>query len=1241
MKKIICFLLALTMILPTFATALAVEGEKILYGDADGDGVVSITDATAIQYHIAKLRSLDEKRLEAADVDGDGKITVLDATNIQKYIARLIIEFPVEKNENIESTIPTETTPDEKPTSATTMPQETIPSEENTVVPTEPTEPTEPSSEPVEKVIKVEGVRATVTSETTIDVQWDALEGAQKYWVYVNGAIKGSTTNCTLEVRKLVVGEIYQVSVTALLADGKILKLEDADTVKVEIKIEATEKTVKVTGVKASEITENSFIVSWNIIDGAKKYWIYIDDTLHGSTTSNEYTVLKLINNTDYRVYITALLSDGTILKTTDADTLKVTTLGEAKPTEPMDEETKLLVETGNKISKYQNKNTLTISLMSDTHFNSSEKDAYNIQKYTTFEHFGKVQNYANIDLAVNLGDIIDGNLPKEDTIEEIELFTKYTSEYCQSPLFFVRGNHDDNGWYSQGGFGGSYKTDEIINGEEWNDIVVKKYNKNVILDETNPSGCYGYFDDEKSKIRIFLLNTSDIPYIEEEDGTYRYNSYKGSCISNKQINFVAKSLLFEDKEHPEEWGALFLSHVPLDTSNEDNLRFGGKNALIRGSDYLLAVINAYHKGTLLKASGTSANQPTDINEDFMVNIDIDYSKKGPGEVIAFVSGHTHSDNFCDTVGIKQSLSYGFTYLGLVGSTAFSNFVIDRENKTITVIKHGKSIIEKTEGTLSETPDEGTIESGEWTVNYGKTIPNGENIYQGISEVWGMGDSLPSYSRIDKTTLELINTNKVTQNRLLTKASPVKPLTTYIIPKDFTGDCKVFNKFGGGMKSIYPVVKDGYMTLTLDSNSNYIVFEFYTDVYEDYEGFYIKEVSAFYPLSEQAVGSMNSSNIIMLNATLPVGTYTLKYEDECGIMENCESICTLTKKNPFAILSYTNFIRENKAPYNCKQIGVYNSNGERMGYIPLSENFINKAENKLYTFSATSDVHLGYDTSESDFKKALQYFNEKENVDFNVICGDLAIAGKEEELQKYKEIVDEYSKDTEVYVAAGNHEEYKLNSSEYFEKYTGNPLYYSFTRGDDVYIMVGIISTHENRLFAEGELQWLYETLEANRNKRCFVFQHIPIEGTSGDALNTLQGRTTKLANEKTSIAFKNLLSHYKNVIHFHGHTHLSLDSQKYDRNANYFYYAGSHSIHISSLSNPRIIDESGNSAFLGAPKDAEGYVVDVYKEGIVLRGVNLVDEKLIPIAQYYLETPIQNIEANTFVDSSGVIITP
>lgn len=58
----------------------------VLVGDADGDGILSIKDATYIQQFCVQLKT--ELTLEVGDVDGDGRISVKDATALQLILVQ-------------------------------------------------------------------------------------------------------------------------------------------------------------------------------------------------------------------------------------------------------------------------------------------------------------------------------------------------------------------------------------------------------------------------------------------------------------------------------------------------------------------------------------------------------------------------------------------------------------------------------------------------------------------------------------------------------------------------------------------------------------------------------------------------------------------------------------------------------------------------------------------------------------------------------------------------------------------------------------------------------------------------------------------------------------------------------------------------------------------------------------------------------------------------------------------------
>jgi len=64
-------------------------GKKLLIGDADLNGEITILDATCIQRYLAKLESLSADALKAADSDISQEVTIVDATLIQRMLAKL------------------------------------------------------------------------------------------------------------------------------------------------------------------------------------------------------------------------------------------------------------------------------------------------------------------------------------------------------------------------------------------------------------------------------------------------------------------------------------------------------------------------------------------------------------------------------------------------------------------------------------------------------------------------------------------------------------------------------------------------------------------------------------------------------------------------------------------------------------------------------------------------------------------------------------------------------------------------------------------------------------------------------------------------------------------------------------------------------------------------------------------------------------------------------------------------
>ena len=352
------------------------------------------------------------------------------------------------------------------------------------------------------------------------------------------------------------------------------------------------------------------------------------------------------------------------------------------------------------------------------------------------------------------------------------------------------------------------------------------------------------------------------------------------------------------------------------------------------------------------------------------------------------------------------------------------------------------------------------------------------------------------------------------------------------------------------------------------------------------------------------------------------------------------------KGGDFLVYKYEHFIPQNIAPSGTKSIGVYDSSGNKIHTIALGR-LTPPNKEKLYSFGLVSDIHiLKAEISPSymhntKFDNALSYF-ENQGCSFCVVCGDLTQTGfyrrtdesdasttylDETQFANYKEICDKHT--MLVYELMGNHESYYsmpiTDNLPLAETYTGKSvLSYTVEQGDDLFILCG--QNHGSSVMSDEDFAWLGEILEANKERRCFVFIHPYIEEDSGDAMDVREnsifddiywGATKRKA-------FMNLLRQYSNVILFHGHSHMKFECQELDVNANYTERNGFKSVHIPSSAAPRDVVFNEESQKYQSQDDrlaSQGYIVDVYDDCIVLNGRDFIGNECVPLGVYKIDT--------------------
>lgn len=357
---------------------------------------------------------------------------------------------------------------------------------------------------------------------------------------------------------------------------------------------------------------------------------------------------------------------------------------------------------------------------------------------------------------------------------------------------------------------------------------------------------------------------------------------------------------------------------------------------------------------------------------------------------------------------------------------------------------------------------------------------------------------------------------------------------------------------------------------------------------------------------------------------------------------------------------YTHFIPQNIAPKGAKRIGVYDVNGKKVTTIPLGRLTPPKTE-PLYSFGLLSDVHMmansnggnalndangfGRYPNATKFHKILNFF-ENQGVSFCCISGDLTNIGfwessddttiYTEQFAEYKQIRERHP-DLPIYGICGNHDSYFKNITENLtelEAYTGYGLNYTVRQGNDLFVFIG--QNTPTTPMTDAALSWLETTLEANKDKRCFVFVHSVVDDNdSGTRFGYYHNMTFDWWGTRKN-TFINLMKKYKNAILFHGHTHMSFEAQTIVKDIICSTSLGFKSIHVPSTCYVRMPDTTNKK--LKEAEGSEGCIVDVYEDCIVLRGYEFAvpnydvlpvysattwneTPAVMPIAQYRIET--------------------
>ena len=274
------------------------------------------------------------------------------------------------------------------------------------------------------------------------------------------------------------------------------------------------------------------------------------------------------------------------------------------------------------RLKELQGDRCFTVVGISDFHYGGTGDNKDNLIRACKAINY--IQGRIHVDAVATLGDNIPHGESTESTLASGHRWFKEINEILRMTegegiaMFRTPGNHDRMGGNDSDGNATEPIPDNAIF------AYIGGYNRGCILGDV-PGG-WGYQDFESYKLRVIVLNTSEV------EGRGRFSEYSGFHMSTKQYNWLIDTLDMSDKADATDWQILVLSHHRADDYAES----------VDGGYMLPNILHAYRTGGSFSATRTEDG----------ATISCDFAGKNQAGLIGNIHGHHHA------------YIYGSLYLG-------------------------------------------------------------------------------------------------------------------------------------------------------------------------------------------------------------------------------------------------------------------------------------------------------------------------------------------------------------------------------------------------------------------------------------------------------------------------------------------------------------------------------------------------------------------------------------------------
>lgn len=319
------------------------------------------------------------------------------------------------------------------------------------------------------------------------------------------------------------------------------------------------------------------------------------------------------------------------------------------------------------------NTSKFNLGFFTDGHFEESISHAGGYDHSAeTLNHLTNIQYVSDkLDCLILGGDNAHSDSPDLSVVKSQyrKLLTKVQSKQTKCDVMITIGNHDDGSRRNARAIlARELKPSEVLHDSDFKELI--------------GSSTWTYKDYPEKKVRVIVVNTSDVNPIANDKGFIKYPRLLHHAFSQEQLSWLAKEAL---QNVPEDYVTIMLGHCALDNGWDAS----NSGSTTHTHPLMIKLIDAFILGQEINEIYTESDFERTINSSFKM--------QGPRKFAGFFAGHFHNQNVYPQTNFNSYTCMNSVFnpeqsnrqAGSAKEDAWTIIELDRENQKINLKGYG------------------------------------------------------------------------------------------------------------------------------------------------------------------------------------------------------------------------------------------------------------------------------------------------------------------------------------------------------------------------------------------------------------------------------------------------------------------------------------------------------------------------------------------------------------------------